>query len=241
MEVSNRLNTILSLVTPGEAAADVGTDHGYVPIELVRRGICARAFAMDVRLGPLQSAAKNIRACGLEKQIETRLSDGLKKLSPGEADRIVIAGMGGPLMERILTEGEAAARAAGQLVLSPQSDLYGFRRFLYEHHYRIQQEAMVFDEGKYYTILLVADGAPEAYAEDEYLYGKRIREEDRSLKVEYLKKRRAHFETLRQSLQAAGSEKAAGRLPEVERELLLLEQTLERMEADGSRCLNGNG
>lgn len=229
MEVSHRLNAIISLVEPGQVVADIGTDHGYVPIELVRRDICERALAMDVRRGPLDGAEKNIRACRLEGRIETRLSDGLDKLSPGEADRIVMAGMGGPLMEHILTEGEAAARAAGQLVLSPQSDLYGFRRFLCGHHYRIFQEAMVFDEGKYYTILLVGDGMPEAYAEEEYLYGKHIREEDRPFKAEYLKKRWEHFETLRRSLQAAGSEKAAGRLPEVEQALQLVNRMLGRM------------
>lgn len=232
MEISHRLNTIITLVEPGKTAADIGTDHGYVPIELVRRGICCRALAMDVRRGPLDGAKKNIRAYGLEGKIETRLSDGLAKLSPGEADRIVIAGMGGSLMQRLLIEGEAVARAAGQLVLSPQSDLEGFRRFLQESHYRIEQEAMVWEDGKYYTILLVHDGEPEPYAEDEYCYGKRIRSEDRALKTEYIQKRLQHFQELYRNLKESGSEKAASRLAEVERERSLAERMLARMEKE---------
>ena len=123
MDLSKRLQTIISLVEPGEMIADIGTDHGYVPIALVRRGICRKGLAMDVGNGPLERAREHIHAHSMENVIETRLSDGLHMLQPGEADRIVIAGMGGPLMQRILEEGEAAARAAGQLILSPQSGL----------------------------------------------------------------------------------------------------------------------
>lgn len=241
MEISKRLNTIISLVEPGKRAADIGTDHGYVPVELVRRGICERALAMDVRRGPLAAAEKNIRAYGLEGQVETRLSEGLERLSPGEADRIVIAGMGGALMQRILTAGEEAARAAGQLVLSPQSDLSGFRRFLCSRHYRIRQEAMVFDEGKYYTVLLVADGEPESYEEDEYAYGKYIRPQDRELKTEYLQKRRAHYQSLLEALEASGSEKAAGRLTAIREELLLAERMLARMSDNRKSSITKEG
>ena len=114
MDLSKRLQTIISLVEPGEMIADIGTDHGYVPIALVRRGICRKGLAMDVGNGPLERAREHIHAHSMENVIETRLSDGLHMLQPGEADRIVIAGMGGPLMQRILEEGEAAARAAGR-------------------------------------------------------------------------------------------------------------------------------
>ena len=97
MKLSNRLEMVVSFVKPGESAADVGTDHGHVPVELVRRGIVKRAYAMDVRKGPLSKAEENIAAARMKEKIETRLSDGVQKLSAGEAESVIIAGMGGEL------------------------------------------------------------------------------------------------------------------------------------------------
>ena len=221
MDLSKRLQTIISLVEPGEMIADIGTDHGYVPIALVRRGICRKGLAMDVGNGPLERAREHIHAHSMENVIGTRLSDGLHMLQPGEADRIVIAGMGGPLMQRILEEGEAAARAAGQLILSPQSGLREFRRFLTENHYYIQNEAMLREDGKDYTILIVHDGEPEVYDESDYTYGKRIREEDIPVKIDYLKREIALRESLLDKLHAKNTEKAAIRKEELTGELRL--------------------
>ena len=105
MRLSDRLETVVSMVRPAESAADIGTDHGHVPVELVRRGTVKRALAMDVRKGPLSRAEESVAMAGLENRIETRLSDGLEKLSPGEAETVVIAGMGGELMIHILEQG----------------------------------------------------------------------------------------------------------------------------------------
>ena len=221
MDLSKRLQTIISLVEPGEMIADIGTDHGYVPIALVRRGICRKGLAMDVGNGPLERAREHIHAHSMEKVSETRLSDGLHMLQPGEADRIVIAGMGGPLMQRILEEGEAASRAAWQLILSPQSGLREFRRFLTENHYYIQNEAMLREDGKDYSILIVHDGEPEVYDDSDYTYGKRIREEDIPVKIDYLKREIALRESLLDKLHAKNTEKAAIRREELTGELRL--------------------
>ena len=103
--LSIRMQAVADLVSDGMRIADIGTDHGFVPIALVSAGRCPYAVAADVRRGPLSHAAENIRKYGLSEVIETRLSDGLEKIKPGEADSIIIAGMGGMLMIRILEEG----------------------------------------------------------------------------------------------------------------------------------------
>ena len=97
MQLSHRMQSVADLVTPGECLADIGTDHGYIPIEMVRTGRTKRAIAMDVKEGPLKRAVENIHRADLEEKIEIRLSDGAKGLKPYEADRAVIAGMGGAL------------------------------------------------------------------------------------------------------------------------------------------------
>ena len=121
MKLSERLELVLSFVEPGESAADVGTDHGHVPVELVRRTIAKKAVAMDVRKGPLSRATENIALAGLADKIETRLSDGVAKLLPGEADSVVIAGMGGELIIKILENGRHMWDSVKQWVLSPHA------------------------------------------------------------------------------------------------------------------------
>ncbi len=105
MQISRRLKAVAALVTGDGTIADIGTDHAYIPIYLIQTGAAAHAIAMDVNPGPLARAQEHIGQYGLSASIETRLSDGLARLRPGEADSVVIAGMGGALMTRILDEG----------------------------------------------------------------------------------------------------------------------------------------
>lgn len=148
--LSERLQMLADMVTPGNRLADVGCDHGYLAIYLVRAGICPRAVAMDVREGPLAAARRHVEEAGLEDYIDLRLSDGLAACCAGEADTLVCAGMGGRLMERILRSGMEKARQLGELILQPQSELPRFRAFLREAGFAVVQEDAVCEEGKYY-------------------------------------------------------------------------------------------
>ena len=148
-----RLRAIAGMVTKGNRLADVGCDHGYLSIWLVSEKTVPSAIAMDVRPGPLSRARENITRYGLEDYIETRLSDGLAKLEPGEGDTLVIAGMGGPLMERILKDGAKVREGFQELILQPQSDLPHFRHFLSEIGWEIVREEMIKEDGKFYPMM----------------------------------------------------------------------------------------
>ena len=104
MELSKRLYAVAGLVTEGASVADIGTDHGYVPIYLVKNKIASKVIAMDINKGPLERARMHIIGHGLKGQIETRLSDGLKMVNPGEVDAMIAAGMGGALVIKILED-----------------------------------------------------------------------------------------------------------------------------------------
>lgn len=149
------MKAVASMVTPGGVLADVGTDHGYVPISLVQRKKIQKAIAMDVNIGPLQRAKEHITEYQLEEYIETRLSDGVQKLEAGEADSILIAGMGGELVIHIISEGMEVCRSVKELILQPQSELGKVRKFLREHNFEIIDEDMVIEEGKYYPMMKV--------------------------------------------------------------------------------------
>ena len=149
------MKAVASMVTPGNVLADVGTDHGYVPISLVQRKKIPRAIAMDINKGPLQRACEHIAEFQLEELIETRLSDGVNKLKVGEVDSILIAGMGGELVIHILSEGMEVCRNAKELILQPQSELEKVRQFLREKKFKILDEDMIIEDGKYYPMMKV--------------------------------------------------------------------------------------
>ena len=126
--MSKRLAAIGALVTEGGILADIGTDHALLPIRLVLDGKVPRAIAMDVNEGPLARAGEAIRRAGLADRIQTRLSDGFAALKEGEADSAVIAGMGGDLVIRILTE----CREADRFQL--ERDMNRELRLIFERH-----------------------------------------------------------------------------------------------------------
>jgi tRNA (adenine22-N1)-methyltransferase len=167
MRLSERMEAILRLMPEGHTVADVGCDHGFVSMELVLREIGPKVIAMDLREGPLSRARDHIAMRDLEGKVETRLSDGFAALTPGEADACIIAGMGGRVMQKILTEGRDCAMQMSALVLQPQSEIPEFRAFLRENGFRIRKNDVVFDEGKWYFPMLVTPGEEETLSPEE--------------------------------------------------------------------------
>ena len=140
MELSKRLTKVASLVTEGASVADIGTDHGYIPIYLIENNIAARAIALDINKGPLERARMHIVGHGLKGQIETRLSDGLKEVEPGEVDTMIAAGMGGGLVIKILREGKPVVDTLKSCILQPQSEIHRVRRYVAENQMKIVAE-----------------------------------------------------------------------------------------------------
>ena len=149
------MKAVAAMVKSGGVLADVGTDHGYIPIALIQRQKIKSAIAMDINKGPLAHAQDNIASAQLGDYIQTRLSDGVAALGEGEADSILIAGMGGELVIHILSEGEKVCKAASELILQPQSDIRKVREYLRLHHYKIVDEDMICEDGKYYPMMRV--------------------------------------------------------------------------------------
>lgn len=167
IQLSKRLSAVASLVSRGARVCDVGTDHGFVPIYLINSNTAQHVIAMDVGEGPLSRAKEHIAEYGYEDFIETRLSDGMEKLSAGEADTLICAGMGGLLMKKILGRGNPAKLGLKHMILQPQSDLRAFREYLREAGFFIIDEKEIFEEGKYYVAMLTEVSEekklPEAY------------------------------------------------------------------------------
>lgn len=239
MKLSNRLEKVVSLVESAESAADIGTDHGHVPVELVRRGIVKHALAMDVRKGPLSKAEENIAAAGLKDKIETRLSDGVVKLKQGEADAVIIAGMGGELVIHILEDGRHMWDTVKQWILSPHSEIHKVREWLCANGFPVVKEDMVYEEGKFYTIMDVRKWTGEALerpAEEEktFRYSNYLRETKNPVFADYLRDEEEKLLSLRENLkkQAEHSERAMESLKDIEEKLSMNREVQDEMQRD---------
>lgn len=229
LELGPRLRAIADLVPPDcRCLADIGTDHGYVPAALLLAGRVGRAVAADEGALPLDHARRTAARCGVEDRMDLRLGDGLSVLSPGEADVIVIAGMGGDTIAGILAAAPWS-RDGPLLLLQPMSRACELRRWLPEQGYAVRAETLVQDKGVLYPILSAAGGTM-APASEAQAWGGFLLESDplwgRYLSDRILRLRRA----------AAGLERARDPALAVKRTALLsAAAALEQKREEWSR------
>ncbi len=185
MKLSGRLLAISENVTRGKGLADIGTDHGKLPVYLVLKGAIPFAVASDNRPASLNKACELVKTCGLGDKIDLRLGSGLDVLSPGEVPQIVIAGMGGPLIVEIINS--AQARAAEKLILQPMQYSEYLSRWLYDNKFDIMDEDLVEDGGRIYRMFVCHAGQPEQ-ARDEIFYevGEKLIQKRHPLLGEYV-------------------------------------------------------
>ena len=165
--ISKRLELVASFVTQGAILLDVGSDHAYLPIELVERGQIEGAIAGEVVDGPYQSALKNVEAHGLKEKIQVRLANGLAAFEEeDQVSVITIAGMGGRLIATILEEGLDKLSDVERLILQPNNREDDLRLWLQEHGFQIVAESILEEAGKFYEILVVEAGEMYLSASD---------------------------------------------------------------------------
>ena len=225
MELSKRLAAVAGLVSY-PTVADIGTDHGYVPIALFLQGKLKKGYACDVRKGPLEICRANIALYGAEGVIETRLGNGLVPLRPFEVETAVMAGMGGMLTVHILEDSPEVALSLKELVLSPQHDIGAVRKCLHKIFFSIAEEHMLKEDGKLYTLMRCERGTERYDREIDYLYGKRLLEKKEPLLREVLEIEKGKYQRLAEQLRRTETENARLRLPAVEEKLEGMKEAL---------------
>ena len=165
--ISKRLELVASFVPQGVVLLDVGSDHAYLPIELVERGQIEAAIAGEVVEGPYQSAVKNVESHGLKEKIQVRLANGLAAFEEeDQVSVITIAGMGGRLITTILEEGLEKLSNIQRLILQPNNREDDLRIWLQDHGFQIVAESILEEAGKFYEILVVEAGQMKLVASD---------------------------------------------------------------------------
>ena len=202
-QLKNRLYTVSTLVPRGARVADIGCDHGHLPIYLIREGISPFCIASDIREKPLASAKANIQKVGLS--IDTRLGAGLSTIKADEVDCITIAGMGGEVISSIIEAAPWVKDSRYTLVLQPMTSADALRRYLCENDFYIETEVACLDSGKIYTVIKTTfTGEISKKNEAFYRIGKLDARDEPAKK--YIEKQLKIVEKLISDLKAAGKD-----------------------------------
>lgn len=188
MRISDRLQALTFFVPYNSRVIDVGTDHALLPIYLIENDlVCNPIIASDNKYGPLETAKKNIEAFDLQNRITICLSDGLKDVE-ADYDCVIIAGMGGSLISKILNDSKDKLKKVKTLILQPNNSEYVVREFLKNNEFIIVNEMIVYEDDHYYTII-VAEHGHNDYDEYDLLYGPILRREKSINFIEMLNKK----------------------------------------------------
>lgn len=175
VQLRPRLQAAADMIKAANHAADIGCDHGRLSVALLQQGRAKHVTASDISEPSLQKAWLLAHKCGLSAQMDTVVSDGISHLSAGDADAIIIAGMGGELIARILSDAPDVAYSAKSIVMQPMRGVEELRLFLRENSFRIADERLVLDAGRIYQIISASPGEPDAipswFPQDEYSLG----------------------------------------------------------------------
>lgn len=184
--LKGRLKLIADKVPTCDVIADIGTDHAYLPIYLIQQGVCKKAIASDVRIGPVKVANKNINLYKMKEQIETRLGSGLDTIAQNEADAIIIAGMGGTLLTELLKGHPHKVSKAASLILQPMNDLDVVRKWLFDNKFDIYDEELVAEGPKIYCVISAKyDGEDKQYQYFHLHVGEKLIEKKDPLLIPY--------------------------------------------------------
>lgn len=196
MNLSKRLQTIADFVVPDSRVCDIGTDHGYIPVYLIKSGIAKKVIATDISRGSLDKIIDLIEEQGLEEHIEARLGDGLNVLKENEVDTLVIAGMGGILISEILEAGKSITENIDSFILQPMVGAKELRKYLLDNNYKIISEELVFEEGKYYEIISAIRDQDKSKKEIYYEISEILIKNKHPLLKEFIKHKRDKVETI---------------------------------------------
>lgn len=237
MKLTPRLAAIADLVSVGSVVADIGTDHGYLPVYLISEGISQRAIASDVNQAPLNQARETVAALNCLQKIDLRLGNGLHVLRQEDnADTVIIAGMGGRTIALILEEGRQKLAGIEHFILQPMSEAGYLRLFLAQNGFALVHESLAMEGKHLYEIILAKPGeemetdlfrlsfGPRLLEKKPELFPILVRDKIRKLRIVYYNLQRAKRRDMSEKIKA------------VEKELMSLEEVLagavERTDTD---------
>lgn len=208
LKLTDRLLKIAELVSEGKRVADIGTDHGYIPVYLLNNNKINYAILADVNKGPLENARKEVRHNKLEEKVDLRLGSGLEVLNPNEVDEVIIAGMGGILISELLEAKKEVAHTVDKLILQPMQAQEELRKYLYNNGYEILDEVLVKEDFRIYEIIIAKYTGKNTEVKNEIYYeiGNKLIENKDELLSELVNKKIKSYESIIKKLEGKSGE-----------------------------------
>ena len=223
-----RLLAVANMVDSAGCVADIGTDHAYVPVYLILNDMAKTALAMDINEGPIGRAEENIKRFSLSDKIKTRLSDGLAQLTDNEADTVIVAGMGGILINNIIEASKGRLSSVKKYVLQPMTAIEETRRYLAENGFEIVDEVLAKEDEKIYTIISATPGEMKIENEINYYIGEHLIKKQDKILPEYIKGKIYEFEKAVTSMKNAQNPE----IKQKEERFLYLISELKRLQEE---------
>lgn len=231
--LSPRLAAVANFVPGGAVIADIGTDHARLPIYLVKEAKIKKAIASDVHKGPYEIACRAVREEGLKKNIEVRWGNGLDVLQPGEVNVVVLAGMGGLLINSLLQNNTSVVSSLKSLVLQPQLAEDKVRRYIYTIGWHIEDEALVREKQHVYQVIYAVPGRKEMPDEMALLLGPVLLQKKSSLFLMHVKALITHNEKIAHGLNSSVTSKN-------EKQYINIKRLIKNLELIGNDKVSGN-
>ncbi|HDN2399677.1 TPA: SAM-dependent methyltransferase [Clostridioides difficile] len=208
MKLTDRLLKIASLVSDGKKIADIGTDHGYIPVYLLKEGKVPFAVLADVNKGPLDNAHKEVIQNNLLDKVDLRLGSGIEILEIGEVEEVIIAGMGGILISELLEAKKEVAHNVEKLILQPMQAQEELRYYLLNNGYEILEEVLVREDFRIYEIIVAKYTGKNTIIEDEIYYevGIKLLENKDSLFNDFIEKKIETYSSIVNKLEGKNGE-----------------------------------
>ena len=208
MKLTDRLLKIASLVTEGKRVADIGTDHGYIPVYLLNQGKVPYAILADVNKGPLENARGEVRHNKLLDKVDLRLGSGIEVLVKGEVDEVIIAGMGGILISELLEAKLEVAHSLDKLILQPMQAQNELRKYLLNNGFEILDEVLVKEDFRIYEIIIAKYTGKNTVVSDEIYYevGTKLIENKDPLLNEFIDKKIYMYNSIIKKIEGKSSE-----------------------------------
>lgn len=229
MKLTDRLLKIASLVTDGKKIADIGTDHGYIPVYLLKKGRVPFAVLADVNKGPLDNARKEVIQNNFLDKVDLRLGSGIEILEIGEVEEIIIAGMGGILISELLEAKKEVAHSVEKLILQPMQAQEELRRYLLNNGYEILEEVLVREDFRIYEIMVAKYTGKNTIIEDEIYYevGIKLLENKDSLFNDFIEKKIRTYSSIVSKLEGKNGESIEKKREESEVAIKKLENLIK--------------
>lgn len=230
MKLSNRLQEIVSLIPQNSIVGDIGTDHGYIPVYLIKNNISKYIIATDISQGSLNKAINYVKELQLEEKIETRLGNGLEILKPFEIDTVIIAGMGGLLIKEILEKNQELTNSITNFIFQPMIASRELREFLINNKFKIITESLAKEDDKFYEIIYAKKGL-DIIDKDIYLeIGKSLISNKHPFLKEFLEYKIQGASNIIKDLEGISSEKGRTRYEELLSKVSEYKEVLNEIE-----------